>query len=73
MGRGVSQPSQKGTANGSITISYTVDKSGNVVSARRSGGVSDPCVVSTSVDWVKRYVKAERANTSSTGTYKITF
>ncbi|MBB4806877.1 hypothetical protein HNP38_002173 [Chryseobacterium defluvii] len=73
MGRGGAQPSHSCSAGGSITISYTVDKAGNVVSARRSGGVSDPCVVSTSVSWVKKYVKAEKANTSSTGSYKITF
>ncbi|UMQ40496.1 ferric siderophore ABC transporter substrate-binding protein [Chryseobacterium sp. Y16C] len=73
MGRGGSQPSHSCTASGSITIAYTVDKAGNVVSARRSGGISDPCVSSTSVSWVKKYVKAEKANVSSTGTYKITF
>ncbi|KIC61764.1 energy transducer TonB [Chryseobacterium taiwanense] len=73
MGRGGAQPSHSCTASGSITVAYTVDKAGNVVSARRSGGVSDPCVASTSVAWVKKYVKAEKANVSSTGTYKITF
>jgi hypothetical protein len=73
MGRGGAQPSHSCTASGSITIAYTVDKAGNVVSARRAGGISDPCVASTSVAWVKKYVKAEKANTSSTGTYKITF
>jgi len=73
MGRGGAQPAHSCTASGSITIAYTVDKAGNVVSAKRSGGVSDPCVSSTSVSWVKKYVKAERANTSSTGSYKITF
>lgn len=73
MGRGGAQPSHSCTVSGSITIAYTVDKAGNVVSARRAGGVSDPCVSSTSVAWVKKYVKAEKANTSSTGTYKITF
>lgn len=73
MGRGGAQPSHSCTASGSITIAYTVDKAGNVVSARRAGGVSDPCVASTSVAWVKKYVKAEKANVSSTGTYKITF
>lgn len=73
MGRGGAQPSHNCTASGTISISYTVDKAGNVVSARRSGGISDPCVVSTSVSWVKRYVKAEKASTSSTGTYRITF
>jgi hypothetical protein len=73
MGRGGSQPSQTCSASGSITISYTVDKAGNVVTARKSGGISDPCVVATSINWVKKYVKAEKANTASTGTYKITF
>lgn len=73
MGRGGAQPSHNCTASGPITISYTVDKSGNVISARRSNGISDPCAVSTSVSWVKKYVKAEKANTSSTGTYKISF
>jgi len=73
MGRGGAQPSHSCSAGGSITISYTVDKAGNVVSARRSGGVSDPCVVSTSVSWVKKYVKAEKAPVSSTGSYKISF
>lgn len=73
MGRGGSQPEHSCTASGTITIAYTVDKSGNVVSARRQGGISDPCVVSTSTSWVKRFVKAEKASTSSSGSYKITF
>lgn len=73
MGRGGAQPSHSCTAGGSITISYIVDKSGNVSSARRQSGVSDPCVVSTSISWVKKYVKAEKASTSSTGSYKISF
>ncbi len=72
-GRGGSQPQNNCTATGTISIAYTVDKAGNVVSARRSGGISDACVVSTSISWVKKYVKAERAPTSSTGTYRITF
>ena len=73
MGRGGAQPSHNCSASGTISIAYTVDKAGNVTSARRSGGISDPCVASTSVAWVKQYVKAERASTSSTGTYRITF
>lgn len=73
MGRGGAQPSHNCSASGSINIAYTVDKAGNVISARRAGGVSDACVVSTSVSWVKRYVKAEKSNSSSTGTYSITF
>lgn len=73
MGRGGAQPSHSCSASGSINISYTVDKAGNVISARRSGGVSDACIATTSVTWVKRYVKAEKSNSSSTGVYSITF
>lgn len=73
MGRGGSQPANNCTASGTITVAYTVDKAGNVVSARRSGGTADPCISSNAVSWVKKYVKAEKSNTSSTGTYKITF
>lgn len=73
MGRGGAQPSQSCSASGSITISYTVDKSGKVVSARRQSGSSDPCLISTATSWVKQYVKAEPANVSSKGTYKIVF
>ena len=73
MGKGGEQPSHNCTANGTITISYTVDKAGNVISARRSSGISDPCVVTAAVIWVKKYVKAEKAPANSTGTYKITF
>ncbi|GEM_PF-1171116 len=73
MGRGGIQPSHSCTAGGSITVAYTVDKAGNVVSARRSGGVSDSCITATSIGWVKKYIKAEKADVSSMGTYKITF
>ncbi|AJW63961.1 hypothetical protein VO54_02501 [Elizabethkingia miricola] len=73
MGRGGAQPVHSCKASGSITLAYTVDKAGNVISVRRSGGISDPCIVSTSIQWVKQYVKAEKANFSSTGTYRITF
>lgn len=73
MGRGGAQPKQTCSASGSISIAYTVDKAGNVISASKVSGVSDPCVVSTAVQWVKQYVKAEKANVSSKGTYKIVF
>ncbi|WP_090000718.1 ferric siderophore ABC transporter substrate-binding protein [Chryseobacterium taichungense] len=73
MGRGGAQPANNCTASGTITIAYTVDKAGNVVSARRSGGTSDPCITSNAISWVKKYVKAEKASVSSTGSYKITF
>lgn len=73
MGRGGGQPTHDCKASGSITISYTVDKAGNITSATRSSGSSDPCLVSTSTKWVKQYVKAEKSSVSSKGTYKITF
>lgn len=73
MGVGGSQPSHKCTARGKISISYVVDAAGNVVSARRSSGTTDPCIVSTTTAWVKRYVKAERASVSSKGVYHIKF
>ena len=73
MGRGGEQPPHNCDASGTVNIAYTVDKSGNVTSARRSSGISDPCVVTAAVIWVKKYVKAEKATTNSTGVYKITF
>lgn len=73
MGRGGAQPSQNCSASGTINISYTVDKAGNVVSARRLSGASNSCIATTSVAWVKKYVKAEKATSSSTGVYQITF
>jgi outer membrane biosynthesis protein TonB len=73
MGRGGAQPAHNCSASGTISISYTVDKAGNVISARRLSGVSDACISSNSVLWVKKYVKAEKANSSSTGVYQITF
>lgn len=73
MGRGGAQPNHNCQASGSISISYTVDKAGKVISAKRLSGVSDPCVATTAVSWVKQYVKAEASSVSSKGTYKIVF
>ncbi len=73
MGRGGEQPPHNCDASGTVNIAYTVDKSGNVTSARRGSGISDPCVVTAAIIWVKKYVKAEKATTYSTGVYKITF
>ena len=73
MGRCGAQPAHHGAASGTSSISYTVDKAGNVISARRLSGVSDACVSTNSVSWVKKYVKAEKASTPSTGVYQITF
>ena len=73
MGRGGAQPTHNCTASGTIIISFTVDKSGHVIQAKRSSGLTDPCAVSTTTAWVKKYVKAEKANVVSTGTYSISF
>lgn len=73
MGRGGAQPSHNCSASGNINISYVVDKAGNVISAKRSSGSSDGCISTNAVSWVKKYVKAEKASTSSTGVYSITF
>lgn len=73
MGRGGEQPPHNCDASGTVNIAYTVDKSGNVTSARRGSGISDPCVVTAAIIWVKKFVKAEKATTNSTGVYKITF
>jgi len=73
MGREGVKPSHSCTARGSITIAYTIDKAGNVLSTKRLEGTSDPCIIATSIGWIKKYVKAEKADVGSTGTYKITF
>lgn len=73
MGKGGEQPPHNCAAEGTVNIAYTVDKAGNVTSARRASGISDPCVVTAAVIWVKKYVKAEKSTSSSTGVYKITF
>ena len=73
MGRGGEQPPHNCDASGTVNIAYTVDKSGNVTSARRGSGISDPCVVTAAIIWVKKYVKAEKSTSNSTGVYKITF
>lgn len=73
MGKGRAKPPHNCSVKGAITISYTVDKTGSVVSAFRSSGITDPCAVTAAVIWVKKYVKAEKSTTNSTGTYIITF
>ncbi|MDL1913862.1 MAG: ferric siderophore ABC transporter substrate-binding protein [Bergeyella sp.] len=73
MNRGGKQPSHHCKGSGTIVIVYTVDKTGKVTHATRKSGIADPCIVKTSIEWVKKYVKAEKSTTSSTGTYKISF
>ncbi|MBW7674363.1 hypothetical protein [Chryseobacterium chendengshani] len=59
------------TEIGKIIIFYIVDKSGRVIYARRYDGIDDDCTVSTIISWVKKYVKAEKANDLSYGKYSI--
>jgi len=73
MGRGGVQPNHSCTSNGIIELSYVVDKAGNVVSVERTSGISDPCVLSTSIEWIKKYVRAEKSYFFSSGKYRITF
>lgn len=58
---------------GSITISYTVNEEGNVVSAYRVDGIRDRNTINNAITLIKKYVKAEKAKTSSVGTYTIDF
>lgn len=58
---------------GSITISYTVDPSGNVISAYRTAGLRDKNTINNAATLVRKYVKAEKGKTNSTGTYTIEF
>lgn len=58
---------------GSITITYTVDPGGSVISAYRSAGLRDRNTVNNAATLVRRYVKAEKGKTNSTGTYIIDF
>lgn len=58
---------------GSITISYTVNEEGNVVSAYRIDGLRDRNTINNAITLIKKYVKAEKSKQSSTGTYKIEF
>ena len=73
MGKGGTQPSHNCTASGSITIAYIVDRNGNVSSAHRVSGSNDACIVRTTTAWVKKYVKAEKADGNSSGNYTIIF
>ena len=73
MGKGGTQPSHNCTASGSITIAYIVDKNGNASSAHRVSGSNDACIVRTTTAWVKKYVKAEKADGNSSGNYTIIF
>lgn len=58
---------------GSITITYVVDANGKVISAQRTGGLRSRTAINNAVTMVKKYVKAEKGKTQSTGTYTINF
>lgn len=66
-------PTHNVKEKGSITISYTVDKNGNVVSAYRVAGLRERNVINNAITLVKKYVKAEKSKTNSVGTYTIVF
>lgn len=58
---------------GSITITYVVDANGNVISAQRTGGLRTKNAINNAITMVKKYVKAEKGKSKSTGTYTINF
>lgn len=66
-------PTHNVKEKGSITISYTVDKNGNVISAYRVAGLRERNTINNAITLVKKYVKAEKSQTNSTGTYTIVF
>lgn len=66
-------PTHNVKEKGSITISYTVDKNGNVISAYRTAGLRDKNTINNAITMVKKYVKAEKGKANSTGSYTINF
>ena len=66
-------PTNNVREKGTIEIAYTVDKNGNVISAMRVGGLRSRNAINNAVTLVKKYVKAEKAQTNSTGIYTINF
>lgn len=66
-------PTNNVREKGTIEIAYTVDKNGNVISAMRVGGLRSRNAINNAVTLVKKYVKAEKAQTNSTGVYTINF
>lgn len=66
-------PTNNVREKGTIEIAYTVDKNGNVISAMRVGGLRSRNTINNAVTLVKKYVKAEKAQTNSTGIYTINF
>ena len=66
-------PTNNVREKGTIEIVYTVDKNGNVISAMRIGGLRSRNTINNAVTLVKKYVKAEKAQTNSTGVYTINF
>lgn len=72
-GKSGKAPVNNCTESGTITFSYTVNKNGDVTSVERTSGKSNTCMVNAGKKWIKEYVKAEKANSISSGTYKINF
>lgn len=62
-----------GNETGTVVIKYTVNKEGKVINARLQSGNASTCIVNTSIDWVKKYVKAEAGKEEVSSTYRIEF
>jgi len=73
MGKTGKLPPHNCNVKGELTMSFTVDKAGNVISAGRSSGINDKCTTTAAVIWLKQYVKAKKSTTNSKGTYSIKF
>ncbi len=73
MGKPGKLPSHNCKVKGELTMVFTVDKSGNVISAGRSSGIKDACATTAAVIWLKQYVKAKKSASLSKGSYTIKF
>lgn len=73
MGKSGKLPSHNCKTKGELTMSFMVDKAGNVTSAGRSSGINDKCATTAAVIWLKQYVKAKKSTSISKGTYTIKF
>jgi outer membrane biosynthesis protein TonB len=62
-----------GNETGIVVIKYTVNKDGKVINAQLQSGNASPCIVNTSIDWVKKYVKAAPGKSEVSSTYRIEF
>lgn len=67
-------PANNVKEKGSITVSYTVDENGKVISVYRTAGLRDRNTINNAVTIIRKHVRAEKkAKTTSKGTYTLTF